>query len=390
VARAIGRDKLARRWHRESLTVRRILRRDFWNPATECFNFGKLADGSYRTERTILTTLGIYFQVARKEQAAQSLSAYSSTNFSADWGVRIVGTDNPLFNPAGYHYGSVWPLFTGWASLAEFAGGRPAEGFQHLSSNVGLFRHFAAGFTEEVLHGARFEPAGVCPHQAWSETMILQPIVEGMLGLRPDALSRTVALRPYLPPHWATVEVTNIRIGRKLVHLNIRREKGLTRFQFRSSTRRPINVMLQPFLPLGTTVAQVRVGSRISNRKKLVREYSDVPVVEFKLQESIDIAFVHSAGVAVLPPQPIMTRGQESSAMRIVQERWEERAYHLTVEGKVGSRYSLLVFDPDHTIRAAEGAEIRERSGERLELLVPIDQEGSRSYGRKEVKLLLR
>jgi len=220
--------------------------------------------------------------------------------------------------------------------------------------------------------------------------MILQPIVEGMLGLRPDALSRTVALRPYLPPHWATVEVTNIRIGRKVVHLNIRREKGLTRFQFRSSTRRPINVMLQPFLPLGTTVDQVRVGSRRSNRKKLVREYSDVPVVEFKLQESIDISFVHSAGVAVLPPQPILARGQESSGIRIVRERWEEQAYRLTVEGKVRSRYPVLVFDPDQTIRAAEGAEMGHRTGEMLELFVTINQNAGEKYGRNELKLLLR
>jgi hypothetical protein len=207
VAKSIGKDNLARGWGRESKVVKKIIRRDFWNPQTQCFNFGKPSDGTYRAEKTTLPALGIYFGAASEEQTDQCVSSYASIDFSAD--------------------GSVWPLFTGWASLAEFFGGKPVEAFQHLCSNVGLFTHFGAGYMEEVLHGERFQPAGVCPHQAWSETMVLQPALEGMLGLKSDSLSKRLTLRPYLP--------------------------------------------------LGTTIRQISVGSRKSNKKKLIKEYSDVP-----------------------------------------------------------------------------------------------------------------
>lgn len=390
VAKSIRKYKLARDWGSEALVVKRIIRRDFWNAQTRCFNFGKLSDGSYRIEKTTLPTPGIYFGAAGEEQADQCLSSYASTDFSTDWGVRTIASSDPMYSPTGYHYGSVWPLFTGWACLAEFMAGRPVQAFQHLCSNLGLFRHFGAGYAEEVLHGEQFQPAGVCPHQAWSETMVLQPILEGMLGLKPDGLSKMLTLQPYFPPQWSAAEVRNIRVGKQKVHLRMSRGNGETRFQFRSFGDCPINVRLKPYLPLGMTLHEISLGSRRSKRTKLIKKHSDAPVVDFKLIDLIEVSFRHSGGVAVLPPTPTLKRGQESSGLRIIEERWDERGYILEVEGKVGSSYSLFVFDPDISIQSALGAEMGSRSGEKLELSVTIDQEvGRRSYGRKKVRLLI-
>jgi glycogen debranching enzyme len=390
VARSIGRDSLGREWRRESVAVRKIICTDFWNPKTGCFNFGKLWNGSYRKDKTSLTAPGIYFGCGSQEQASQCLSLCNSMDFSADWGVRIVGRNDPLYNPTGYHYGSVWPLFTGWAALAEFVGARPVQAFQHICSSLGLFRAFSAGYTVEVLHGERFQPAGVCPHQAWSETMVLQPLLEGMFGLKVDSLGRTLSFRPYFPPEWPTAEIKNIRVGNQAIELRMNREKGQTVFRFRSSTPRPINVQLQPYFPLGTRIDEILEGSKRSDKRTLIREYCDVPVVKFKLVNSAEVAFRHSGGVAVLPPIPILKKAQESSGLRTLEEKWTEREYILEVEGKAACRYSLLVFDYDQSIRSAQGAEMGRRSGEKLELLLTIDEDkGSGSYGRKKVELIL-
>ncbi len=34
--------------------------------------------------------------------------------------MRIISAPNPHYNPGSYHYGSVWPLFTGRADLQKF------------------------------------------------------------------------------------------------------------------------------------------------------------------------------------------------------------------------------------------------------------------------------
>jgi hypothetical protein len=42
----------------------------------------------------------------------------------------------PALRPASYHYGSVWPLFTGWVSMAAYRYGRPHVGYQALMANA--------------------------------------------------------------------------------------------------------------------------------------------------------------------------------------------------------------------------------------------------------------
>ena len=124
--------------------------------------------------------------------AEYALRFYAGNSFSADWGLRILSSASPLFNPRGYHYGGVWPLFTGWAALAEYAYGRPVQGFTHITNNMVIKNYWAAGFVEEVMSGAVYRPAGVCPHQCWSETNIAHPAISGMLGWRPDAMQHSI------------------------------------------------------------------------------------------------------------------------------------------------------------------------------------------------------
>ena len=51
----------------------------------------------------MLPAVPIYFDCTDPGRAESCLDAYASSPFTADWGVRIVGTDNPMFNPtAGF------------------------------------------------------------------------------------------------------------------------------------------------------------------------------------------------------------------------------------------------------------------------------------------------
>jgi glycogen debranching enzyme len=113
----------------------------------------------------------MYFGLTDPRKAKQCLSKIASDRLSTDCGVRMIANDDPMYNPAGYHYGSIWPLFTGWTALAELKFGLREEGLKHLTNTLMLCKKFALGYIPEVLHGERCEPAGVCQHQAWSEAL---------------------------------------------------------------------------------------------------------------------------------------------------------------------------------------------------------------------------
>ncbi|MBI4535285.1 MAG: hypothetical protein HY708_03340 [Ignavibacteriae bacterium] len=179
IAQHLGKTAESRRWKREARKVKSILNNEFWNPDTRSYNFSKNADGTFNTTETILPAVAMYLGLADKDKSEQCLREFTTEEFATEWGVRLIARDEPMYNPAGYHYGSVWPLFTGWTALAELTLGDRKRGMQHLMRNAGLHTQFALGYMPEVLHGERCELAGVCAHQAWSEAMVILGVAAG-------------------------------------------------------------------------------------------------------------------------------------------------------------------------------------------------------------------
>ena len=396
IAEAVNEYRLAAQCRREGNTVRSIVQKEFRNDETGFYNFAKNRDGSFRSDKTVLPTVGMYFDCAENEFSQRSLSEYASDKFSADWGVRIVGKDDPLFEPTGYHYGSIWPLFTGWTSLAEFRMHRPLQGFSHLLSNALLYDQFSAGCIEEVLHGVQFQAAGVCPHQAWSGTMILQPALEGMLGLKTDARARSIEMRPYLPPQWKEMEISNIQLGDQRVRMRVKRTLGETIFSFwtasshKSKHSQAVHLNLQPIFPLGTHLLEMRINGKLKGRGRIVDRPEFTPMIHTVMKSHLELRFKHCGGISVVPPRPHFIRGAESKGLRILEERWREDTYILTLDGKAGQEYLLDVFDPSERVKHIDGAVALVREGEFLTLSVVFPDNLSAGYVRKEVKLSVR
>ncbi len=122
------------------------------------------------------------------------------TATSADWGMRIIPEDDPLYGPTGYHFGSVWPLFTGWASVAEYRYHRTLPAYANLRANAQLVFDGSPGRATEVLSGRYYTPlATSSSHQIWSSAMIVSPLLRGMMGLSVDALNSSVRFEPHAP-----------------------------------------------------------------------------------------------------------------------------------------------------------------------------------------------
>ncbi len=390
VARSVDEGTLADRWDAEAGRTREIIRKEFWNPQSQFYNFGKLADGTYVSEPTALPAVAAYLGVTDPARDLVFVKKFSDSEFSADWGVRILGRSSPMYNPRGYHTGSVWPLFTGWASLAEFAALRPTQGFLHAMSNLMLYRLWAAGFIEEVLRGDQLTPAGVCSHQAWSESMVLQPVLEGMMGLRVDALSRTVTLRPYLPPQWDTFELNNIRCGKHRLSWRMEHRGDSVVDAFEQAGPEKLRIRFQPLLPLGTRVVEIRVDTELRTAGMRVGSLEDSPLVEFEMGDRRTVTMRTSGGIALVPPMPNLTVDEASRGIRVLEEQIREKEYVLSLEGKSGEEYRLQLFDQDRRVTAVEGATAEERRGSLLFFTVGGEKGSGEGYVRREVRFRLR
>jgi glycogen debranching enzyme len=213
LARLMRDEPLALRCEAAAQSVRRRLNGRLYRPADGWFAYGLARDGSLMEARTMEPAVAAMFGLLDPALTGRFFDALASERFTAPWGVRYIARDDPAYHPRGYHFGSVWPLFTGWAAAAEYAYGRPEAAFKHLRSSLALIRHRSLGVIDEVLDGDDGSSAGVCPHQLWSHAMTITPVIEGLLGIKPDAVNRRVTLRPQLPPRWKRVHVRNLRVG---------------------------------------------------------------------------------------------------------------------------------------------------------------------------------
>jgi hypothetical protein len=139
------------------------------------------------------------------------LRQFASHTLNTDWGLRDVANTEPIYDGMSYHQGSVWPLFTGWAAMAEYRGGQPLAGYQLLMENANLTRAQDLGVVTELLSGDFNVPFGrSTSHQLWSSAMVITPILRGLFGISIDAQTKTITVNPHLPASWKAADITNL------------------------------------------------------------------------------------------------------------------------------------------------------------------------------------
>ena len=153
---------------------------------------------------------------------------WASAEFSTDWGTRIVSDRTSFYDPISYHQGTVWPLYTGWVSLAEYRAGRTLSAYAHLRQNADLIWAQDLSSATELLSGQFFQPLGrSTAHQLWSAAMIISPILRGLFGLEWNAARNELSVTPSLPADWDRAKLSNIPIGQQRVGVEIKRDSGM-------------------------------------------------------------------------------------------------------------------------------------------------------------------
>jgi Amylo-alpha-1,6-glucosidase len=249
------------------------LEKEFYADSDKFYAFSRNGDGSLDHTATIYPAVAWWDGTLGLKNTGPMLSRWASAEFSADWGTRDISERTSFYDPISYHQGSIWPLFTGWVSLAEYRAGRSLSGYAHLMQNADLTWAQDLGSVTELLSGQFFEPLGrSSSHQTWSSAMVISPMLRGLFGLDWDALHHKLNVTPHLPADWDYAALHNVPLGAERVDVEYRRAGDHLTVQVtgepgRSIAVDPVEIVMPAELP--------GPGSETRHLKVLEQKFSE-------------------------------------------------------------------------------------------------------------------
>lgn len=342
---ALTGDKLnAERYETEADKIRNIIDRDYWNESRHYFNFGKMPDGTFTKDFLALTSSSIYFGDLDYAKSRETAMKYSDLCISGDRGVSSVADTCRLESYGAYSEDNIWPLFTGSVALAEFGFGRYIQGFGHIMHNLLAYNGEFHGRIPEVLNGKEYRSNGITRNQCWSETMTVQPILEGMVGFRPDALGASAEMAPRLPLDWEWIRVSNLRVGDGLLNMSMIRSAGEIRYQVTSD--KPLDVTMAPSYGIGTEILSVSVDGVGTDFSEVAdKEYTTIRF-HVKVKGSSEIVVKCKEKAAPLPHYRMPEPRDARRCSNIIFQKIVDGNLVLTIQGLPGTKDTISVYAP--------------------------------------------
>ena len=188
IAHLLGKDDEAPKLSQESAGLEKLINQIFWLADKKRYAFALDQAGKPVDEPSVLATVPMWFGLLREDQAQPMISELAGARTSGRLGHAHHRFNASRYSGGGYHYGSVWPLFTGWASVGEYQYHRALPAYANLRANALLALDGSLGHVTEVLSGDQYQPLSTSsPHQIWSAAMVISPLLRGMFGLSIDA-----------------------------------------------------------------------------------------------------------------------------------------------------------------------------------------------------------
>ena len=311
------------------------------------------------------------------------LEQFDADALNTDWGLRDVADFEKIYDGMSYHQGSVWPLFTGWAAMAEYRAGEPLAGYQLLMENANLTRAQDLGAVTELLSGDFFVPFGrSTSHQLWSSAMVITPILRGLFGLSIDAQKKTITVDPHLPAGWDHAAVNNLPLGGSAGKIGIAIARHGDHLDiFWNAAAESSGWHLRSDLPgaaYGPIDEEKIAGATVDRGLR-------VPLPALEVDESAPAAYPLLSEAAAVPDWPPLP-GSRSARLRVLHAESADRKLTLTVEGLAGSDGILSLIrhrrfvprvqaDPETAPGAAPGSASGSSDQPTAELAIGVETE---------------
>jgi glycogen debranching enzyme len=392
LARLTGQAELSATLSKEFEKQRNLVYNTFWIQDKRRYAFALDSSGKPVDEPTVLAAVPAWFGSTTDAPAARMmdhLNLLAGAEHQTDWGMRIISSRSPYFSGGGYHFGSVWPLFTGWASVAEYRYDHDLAAYENLRTNALLALDGSLGHVTEVLSGDYYQPLSTSsPHQIWSAAMVVSPVLKGMFGLERDAGKRMVSFRPHVPADWSAFRIHNLRVGDAQLDLSYHRTASEIIVEIvRAGGACTFNY--EPLLLNSSWDMRVEVNGRETNVDYLfnpVYEQLEIPVA---LREGKNIIRIRAHDFAVSYASHLPALGSDSQDLRILSQVIGTRnsPMELLLAGRAGRTYELDVWNPA-MVQSVDGAVLlKESDNSPGKLRVHFDGPPGEDYRRQRVMI---
>jgi hypothetical protein len=328
------------------LRSRETLNRDYWRPSEGYHAFGILRNGQTNDNLTAWPSTALSFGLLDLEEATGTLSALAGDAISSSWGARLLSTGSELYDPLHYNNGMVWPFMTGFVAWGQFRYRRPWAGYPLLEALWRLHDDWSLGRHPENLSGAFYHTLdATVPHQFFASSMLLTPLVRGLLGWDPDAPRGKALLAPQPHPAWSGLRVENLSVGETRIRMEYRRVEQRVEVQLESSGPDLILTYRQA-LPLGAR--NTRAATNLDNERgrQSMSRHDLQHELTFTMREGepVHLSFRWDGGLEVYrEPNEKLARGSRSGGPRILDFSRNAEDWVLVVEGESGQEETLFL-----------------------------------------------
>ncbi|MGE5744742.1 MAG: hypothetical protein ACM368_12450, partial [Gemmatimonadota bacterium] len=297
---------------------------------------------------TVWPATGLAFGLFDDDRGMATAATLARAAITTDWGARALASTSPLFDPLHYNNGTVWPFVTGFDAWGLYRAHNATMGFAATSAVARTTFLWGLGANPEVFSGSTFEPLETAvPQQFFATSMLLTPLLRGLVGWEGDVPDDRVTLAPHLPPQWDSLAVERLPVGTGRYTVQLARTDTTLAMELTRTAGTGVDTLVfSPALPLGAAVREVRANGRsvtCAARSTGADEHVDCRLA---LGTRLVVLIRHAPGWAVLLPPPAPERGARSTSMKVLSQRLAGDALELQLEGLAGKAYELVVRTP--------------------------------------------
>jgi glycogen debranching enzyme len=232
MAKALGHHKASEKLEWEAEQLKENFNHMFWSEDKQTYVIA--LDGNKVQCNVVSSNAGhcLYSGIATHERARLIAKHMLEESMFSGWGIRTISTQESRYNPMSYHNGSVWPHDNAIIAYGFSRYGLMNEAAQVLDATFDTASYsegqrlpeLFCGFERQKGQGPTAYPVA-CSPQAWAVGAPFL-MLQAVLGMKIDAVQNKISFcHPVMPSFLKEITITNLRLNKKLIILQIRRNK---------------------------------------------------------------------------------------------------------------------------------------------------------------------